>query len=488
MNTLRWWVTFGVAVVVGLSTLSFAGRYYQTLADWTHLDALAAARDKTVRFGRWILADGSAEDLRASASRALEDRADGVFLAVLDAQGQILPKLASPSFPTPPSDFAVPRDHLTNAAAWHDPFALRHTNAQGHRYAVAWFPLGHVRLKTTPPAFWSVAALLETDADRRLAGLRTSMLSRIIGLTLGTGVLTFLLVGLWTRALASAADSATELAQGDLGFRRLDLPRRDSELHRLVHAFNTLMDRLQGLHSAQQRFVADAAHELRTPLTILRGEIQVALRKERPPEKYRSVLQSNLEEVVRLSNLVEALLTLARIDARQLAIHAEPTPVVATCHDVLASLTPVAERKGVHLRVESPTLSHPTITLAIDPVLLHRIVFNLVDNAVRYSSHDDTVRIAVHADPGTVRIQVSDEGPGIDPEHLPRIFDRFYRVEGARNRASGGAGLGLAIVQALTENAGGRVAVASRVGEGTTFELHFPTPPAPHTPGAASRT
>jgi heavy metal sensor kinase len=312
----------------------------------------------------------------------------------------------------------------------------------------------------------------EEEDKRRLSSLASSMLIRTVGLALGSGVLTYLMVGLWTRSLAAAADTAERIAHGDLGLQSLDIPRSDSELRRLVLAFNTLMDRLRGLHTAQQRFVADAAHELRTPLTILRGEVQVALRKDRDPEKYRAVLQSNLEEVVRLSNLVEALLTLARIDARQKPPVPTSVAVAPLCHEVSTKLLPIAEKKEVRIVVECPPNLEPTILG--DPASLHRIVLNLVDNAVRYSSPDDTVRIVI--DPGTteLRLQVIDDGPGIAAEHLPHIFDRFYRVESARNRASGGVGLGLAIVKALTEAAGGSIAVTSNVGHGTTFTLTFP--------------
>lgn len=314
----------------------------------------------------------------------------------------------------------------------------------------------------------------EEEDKRRLSSLASSMLIRTVGLALGSGVLTYLMVGLWTRSLAAAADTAERIAHGDLGLQSLDIPRSDSELRRLVLAFNTLMDRLRSLHAAQQRFVADAAHELRTPLTILRGEVQVALRKDRDPDKYRAVLQSNLEEVIRLSNLVEALLTLARIDAHQKPPLPTSVPMATLCREVSAKLLPIAEKKDVRIVVECPPDQDPP--LVADPASLHRIVLNLVDNAVRYSSADDTVRIAIQPGPSDLQIQIIDDGPGIAAEHLPHIFDRFYRVESARNRASGGVGLGLAIVKALTEAAGGRIAVTSDVGHGTTFTLTFRTP------------
>ncbi len=470
MNKLRWWTSLGVTMVVGLSVLSFAARYLQVTADWTSQDSLALAQDKTARFGRWISVDGSPREVQSSIDDALADRAPGLHLAVLDSHGRVLTNQTTPAFPL--NDFSIPPEHLNDPASWVEPHAAWTRDEQGRRFAVAWLPLGSTRVHSSPPTGWSLAAIGEQTDDRRRLALGSSMLIRSLGLALGSGVLTFLLVGLWTRSLASAADAAERIAQGDLRLQSLEVPRPDSELRRLVLAFNTLMERLRALHAAQQRFVADAAHELRTPLTILRGELQVALRRDRDPEKYRAVLQSNLEEVVRLSNLVEALLTLARVDAQQQPPRDSSIPVVTACREVAAKLSPIAERKEVRIVVFGPADPEPRIPG--DPASLHRVVLNLVENAVRYSSPEDTVRIVIRTGPAELRIHVIDEGPGIAPEHLPHVFDRFYRIESARNRASGGTGLGLAIARSLTESLRGQIAVTSELGGGATFTLTFP--------------
>lgn len=474
MNTLRWWVTLGVSAIVGLAVFSFAGRYYQVTADWAAHDALSVAQEKTLRFGRWIQATGEPAELRESAAVALTDRSSGTHLAVLDTDGRVLPDLTTPAFP--PGDFGVPPGYLTNRAAWLEPHASWVRGPGRTRHAVAWFPLGHRRVwkEGERPRAWSVAVVSgwETESERRLAGLWTSMVTRTLGLAIASGVLTFLLVGLWTRSLAAAADSAEVIARGQFGLQRLEVPRADSELRRLVTAFNALMDRLQRLHAAQEQFVADAAHELRTPLTILRGEIQVALRKERDPERYRAILESNREEVIRLSSLVEGLLTLARVDAGKEGAEPSPFSVESVARQVIEKLRAVGEHRRVSLVIEVP--DQGDLAVQGDPQALHRVLLNLVDNAIRYSSPGDAVRVALSADEKGVEIQIRDAGPGIAPEHLPRLFDRFYRVESARDRASGGCGLGLAIAKALTEAGGGRVEAASEVGQGATFTVWWP--------------
>jgi signal transduction histidine kinase len=140
------------------------------------------------------------------------------------------------------------------------------------------------------------------------------------------------------------------------------------------------------------------------------------------------------------------------------------------CREVCKKLRTVAERARVALRVEALEEAY----VEADPVALERVIFNLAENAIRYSSPDDAVEIRVTAGAGEVLIEVRDHGPGLTPEHAPRVFDRFYRIDSARNRASGGAGLGLAIVKSLTEAQGGRVAVQSEVGTGTTFSVTLP--------------
>lgn len=224
MNKLRWWTSLGVTMVVGLSVLSFAARYLQVTADWTSQDSLALAQDKTARFGRWISVDGSPREVQSSIDDALADRAPGLHLAVLDSHGRVLTNQTTPAFPL--NDFSIPPEHLNDPASWVEPHAAWTRDEQGRRFAVAWLPLGSTRVHSSPPTGWSLAAIGEQTDDRRRLALGSSMLIRSLGLALGSGVLTFLLVGLWTRSLASAADAAERIAQGDLRLQSLEVPRR----------------------------------------------------------------------------------------------------------------------------------------------------------------------------------------------------------------------------------------------------------------------
>lgn len=292
---------------------------------------------------------------------------------------------------------------------------------------------------------------------------------------LGSGaVAAWYLSRLWLRSVATLEETARDLSAGDLSRRRLFAPSDDAELAALARTFNNLLDRLESLHATQQRFTADASHELRTPLTILRGEIEVALRKPRSAEEYREVLLSGKEEIERLSRLTENMLALTRADAGDALSARERVRLGELCAGMIAKLQPLAEEKEIALTLESDAAA-PEVDG--DPVALERILQNLLENALRYSPRGERVRVHLSRDGADARIVVSDTGRGIAPEHLPHVFERFYRVDRARSRAHGGSGLGLSIVKALVEAHGGTVSVESVVGAGTSFIVRLPAAP-----------
>lgn len=304
-------------------------------------------------------------------------------------------------------------------------------------------------------------------------------------LLLGT-ILTGTVFGgvLWTssrqsRSLNAAAAVAERIPLDRLAVTRLPEPSDDPDARRLVQACNRLLEQVAGAHLAQQRFVADAAHELRTPLTILRGEIQVALREPKNHPFLIETLRSSLDETVHLSRLVDSLLTLARADAGQVLVTRELVGLAPLVRSLLAKLEPLAAERRVRLEGEVGEAAEDTVVTG-DAVALERVLRNLVENAVKHSPANHPVRVTLTASAERVRLTVTDRGIGIPPEHLPRLFDRFYRVDAARRRTEGGAGLGLAIVKTLVEAQGGTVSVQSEIGVGSTFTVEFPrmvTPP-----------
>jgi heavy metal sensor kinase len=264
--------------------------------------------------------------------------------------------------------------------------------------------------------------------------------------------------------------------------RRFVPSRPDDEIGRLAGAFNEMLFRLDRSFRQIQQFSADASHELRTPLTTIRGEAEVALMGELPAAEYRRTLQSIVEEVERMSTVVENLLTLARADAQQVSLRHEPMELHAVAMAAYEAFEGAARRKGVALDLEEIA----EVCCQGDPLWLQQAVTNLVANALKYTPAGGRVWIGLTAEENAASLTVRDTGIGIPPEHLPQIFDRFYRVDAGRSRDSGGSGLGLAIVRWVVEAHGGTVGVASEVGNGSTFTVRLPQSGASPGPEPAS--
>ena len=274
------------------------------------------------------------------------------------------------------------------------------------------------------------------------------------------------------RAL-SPVDRMTRLARRisaeDLG-QRLNLRSRDDEVGRLARTFDEMIARLDNAFRRQRQFTADASHELRTPLTAIKGQIDVALQRRRDPAAYRQVLQVVNEEVDRMMRLVGSLLTLARADAGQIPLAFEAVRLADVVGAAVEQVRPVASERGIELEL----VSSPAVTLRADEDLLLQLLLNLLDNAIKYTPAGGHVDVGWNVSAGQVELWVRDTGIGIASEHVPHIFDRFYRVDKARSRAEGRAGLGLAISRWIAEAHGGSISVESAPGQGTTFRVVLP--------------
>jgi heavy metal sensor kinase len=252
---------------------------------------------------------------------------------------------------------------------------------------------------------------------------------------------------------------------------RLDVANPRDEVGRLAMTINALLARIDAAFQEQKRFIADASHELRTPLAVLRGETEVALEQERATAEYKGSLELIKDEAERLSRIVENLFMLARqpIDAPSLAN--EPVQLNEVVADCTRAAQVLATQKGLRLKVQS---SLPQMSMNGDDEMLKRMLLNLLDNAVKYTPAGGEISVALAWQNGNALIVVSDTGIGIPAEDQPRIFDRFYRVDKARSRALGGAGLGLSIARWIVEGHGGSLSVSSSVGRGSTFTVDLP--------------
>ncbi|MGC2399408.1 MAG: heavy metal sensor histidine kinase [Acidobacteriaceae bacterium] len=243
------------------------------------------------------------------------------------------------------------------------------------------------------------------------------------------------------------------------------------ELASLAGTFNQMLDRLEDSFDRISRFSADIAHDLRTPVNNIRGEAEVALARARSIDEYRDVLESSLEEAVRLSDLIGKLLFLARAESPLMHLRRERVDVAELLDGVREYYEASAADRGVSLTTR---FDDEPVIAEVDRTLMQRAVGNLVSNAVAHTLSGGSVVISTSSQSAVVRIEVSDTGIGIPSEALPRVFDRFFRVDPSRAQVSGGTGLGLAIVQGIMQLHGGKVEIVSQPGKGTRVILTVP--------------
>lgn len=292
----------------------------------------------------------------------------------------------------------------------------------------------------------------------------------------------FLAVGLasWFIARRSLAPirriarEAQELTAARLD-RRMPSPEARDEVGELVITINQMLDRLEAAFVAQERFVADAAHELKTPVAVLLGSAQVLRQKPRTPAEYERYVEGLLDEMRRLAQMIDSLLTLARADAGMPLVSAEAVSINEVATDVVQRWRRLAEEHNVRivLSLAMPRGDEPEPLVKGDSELLDSLVGNLVQNGVRYSPNGESVEVEVRMSDDRVRVCVRDRGPGIPEEHLDRVFERFYRIPRMESGANG-TGLGLAIVKGVTRLHGGTITVANREGGGCEFVVALP--------------
>ena len=297
---------------------------------------------------------------------------------------------------------------------------------------------------------------------------RDMVIVLLIGI-IGSAAVVIVVTRKGLRPLADITQSTQRISIAQLKERLnpADWPR---ELTQLAIAFNHMMDRIEEGFTRLSQFSGDLAHELRTPITNLRGEAEVALSRSRSPEEYRKVLESSLEEFERLSRLIKNLLFLARAENPQMAIQLSRIEIDSVLQEIRDFYSISAEEKAITIRCESHGL-----TMNADRQLLGQVLSNLVANALQYTPAGGMITlIAQRGADQRIHLSVSDTGQGIPPEHIPRLFDRFYRVDSARSLQTGGTGLGLAIVKSIMDLHKGQIVIASQLGQGTTITLIFP--------------
>jgi len=328
--------------------------------------------------------------------------------------------------------------------------ALNYTTADHHSFLV------EVGVPLTP-----VATMLGHLFVQLSFGLPVALLVAILG--------GYLLVRRALRPVEEIAQKAQQITQHNLS-ERLPVSRSGDELERLSISLNHMIGRLEDAIQNSKRFVADASHELRTPLTVLRGELENLTQNGGLNEAERDTLGSMLEEVERLTHIVEGLVALSRLDAGDAKTEWVQFDLAELATTTADQMNLLAEDKGIAVECSS---KQPVVVEG-DRARLKQVVVNLLDNAIKYTSRGGSIQLSVTRQNGHAILDVTDSGIGIPAEAVPHVFDRFFRVDKARSRDEGGAGLGLSIVKSICTAHGAEVQVESAPGKGSHFRIKLP--------------
>lgn len=329
------------------------------------------------------------------------------------------------------------------------------------------------------------AALREDDFARGLVVVLWVMAAGLPVALLAAGAGGYWLAGRGLAPIHRMAEEAEAIHAGRLD-ARLPVGTPFDEPGRLAVAFNALLARLEAAFGELRRFTADASHELRTPLTVLRSVGEVGLREPHSEAEYRNIIGTMLEEVDRLTLLTTLLLELTRAEGGRAAMRRESIDLRELVRDAAGFLGVLAEEGHVRIELDLPDSPVP---VSGNWTMLRQAVVNLLDNAIKHSPSGAGVAIACRLHADLAELTVADQGPGIPAEHLPHIFDRFYRIDAARSRRNehrrGGFGLGLAIARRAVETHGGKIFAESTPGKGSVFHLALPRERTlPHPKGA----
>lgn len=378
------------------------------------------------------------------------------FLRMQDANGRVL-------LERNPSHFAIgelPKVKPSNRIVEHDVQEWRTADGLTMRGVATGIAL------TDGSVVDAVVGREMSGPEALLAGYRDTLYITTLCALLAAAALGYLAVRRSLRPLRDIASSAAHVTIGKLD-TRIPSGRAPLELEALTEALNSMLARLELGYQRLSQYTADLAHDLRTPLGNMRGASEVALARSRSSEEYEAVLVSNIEECERLSRMVENVLFLARADNPQYMMAALDFPVRDELQRVAEYFEGIADDAGIAIRVDASGTLHADIDL------FRRAVSNLLANALRYTPRGAAVSITAHEAPEGVTVTVANPGNPIAPEHLSRLFDRFYRVDESRSNSSDSTGLGLAIVRTIMELHGGSASVESDA-TATQFHLHFP--------------
>jgi two-component system heavy metal sensor histidine kinase CusS len=456
-------ITFRLSLLFALTTvllLAGIGAYLYRFLDTELMQRDHAELAGKVKLFRHHLAAVNSLTEIATAPNAFRDAIIGhphLRLALLDEAGNLL--LSSVGWQPGAEILQAPAE-----GAAPDGIAIRMpTPGDPYHTVAAWGALGGGAGERA----LIVLSLDSREALELLANYRRALFAAMLFGGLAAAVLGFLTARNSLRPLRQMAETASDISASRLD-RRLEVINAPQELKALAAAFNAMLERLRDSFTRLSDFSSDLAHELRTPINNLMGQTQVVLSRARSAEEYRAVLESNLEEYEQLARMIGDMLFLAKADNAQAPGYAEEIDLRAELDKVAEFYEVLADEAGLKIVCEGKGRA------VAERILAQRAIANLLSNAIRHTPPGGEIHATLAATADAVELRVSNPGPGIPPEHLERVFDRFYQVDDAREHTDAGTGLGLAIVKSIMRLHGGDATVTSEPDRLTTFTLRFP--------------
>lgn len=323
---------------------------------------------------------------------------------------------------------------------------------------------------------FSIQMALDRTIENRLLGrYRQHMIGVLVVSLIACALTGYIIARSGLRPIGRMTDVIARVGSSTL-HERIEGQHFPAELSLLTTTFNAMLHRLEDSFARLSRFSADIAHELRTPIHNVRGIVEMTLSKPRSQEESANLLSNALEECQRITRLIDNLLFVARAENPQTQISRQPVDIFGELRKIQEFYEPAAHEAGITLTVDEPTAATTSqpVTAELDRVLFENALCNLVENAINHTPPAGRITLGARRENGSVLIDVTDTGCGIPAEHLPRVFERFHRVDPSRSKHTGGAGLGLAIVKSIAKLHGGTAAVESHPNAGSRFTLSMP--------------
>ncbi len=382
----------------------------------------------------------------------------GKFIQILDTSGRIGAKMSDIEGETLPTSFS------TLERAMRGEVVYETVDRTKPRLRMVTIPIVENKKVTSVV---QIGTSLE-DFDETMRKLLLVMIISIPTSISVTIVVGYFMAKKALRPVDQIRRAAVKITSSNLD-EKIDIGGRRDELARLAETFNAMIGRLKDSFQRINQFSIDVSHELKTPLTILKGETEVALRKERDKEDYKKLLISNLEEVDRMSRIIDDLLLLSKAETKEIKLNLEEIALRDLILGVCVDMKITAANKGIELQATEIE----DVRLKGDELKLRRMLWNIVENGIKYSPAGGAVAISSYVNDGYARIDVKDNGVGIAEEDIKFIFDRFYRADRSRRRETG-SGLGLSISKWIAEAHNGAIEVKSKASEGSLFSIKLP--------------